>query len=282
MFEKIIHWHDNCIDLYQYRIERSNALKNNNILFDKNNFIATLTFNRPSHLNALNKETLIKLREIVKEIEKDDEVKVLVVTGEGKAFVAGADISEMKGMNPQESREFSYLGNEVFRRIELLEKPVIAAINGFALGGGCELAMTCDIRIASENATFGQPEVSLGITPGFGGTQRMPRLIGTSKAKELIFTGKIIKSQEAERIGLVNMVVPHNELILKSIEMANYIIKNSSVAVGYSKSAINRGLETDIETGIMTEQNIFGLCFANLDQKEGMEAFLEKRSPKFK
>ncbi|SHJ88744.1 enoyl-CoA hydratase [Dethiosulfatibacter aminovorans DSM 17477] len=257
-------------------------MKNNNILFDKNNFIATLTFNRPSHLNALNKETLIKLREIVKEIEKDDEVKVLVVTGEGKAFVAGADISEMKGMNPQESREFSYLGNEVFRRIELLEKPVIAAINGFALGGGCELAMTCDIRIASENATFGQPEVSLGITPGFGGTQRMPRLIGTSKAKELIFTGKIIKSQEAERIGLVNMVVPHNELILKSIEMANYIIKNSSVAVGYSKSAINRGLETDIETGIMTEQNIFGLCFANLDQKEGMEAFLEKRSPKFK
>lgn len=254
----------------------------NNLIIELNDGIMTVKISRPDALNALNTNMLSEINELIDSIERSSDVRAVIFTGDGKAFVAGADISEMKNKDSEKGRSFSQLGNEIFRKIELLEKPVIAAVNGFALGGGCELAMACDIRIASEKAKFGQPEVGLGIIPGFGGTQRMPRLVGAAKAKELIFTGRIINSNEAEKIGLVNTVVSHDELMLKAIEIVKTIIKNSSLAVGYSKSAINRGIETDIETGMLTEQNIFGLCFAHEDQKEGMEAFLEKRSAEFK
>ena len=174
------------------------------------------------------------------------------------------------------------MGASVFRKIELLEKPVIAAVNGFALGGGCELSMACDIRIASSKAKFGQPEVGLGITPGFSGTQRLPRLVGIGKAKELIYTAAVINAEEAYRIGLVNAVVAPDELLDKALEMANAIATKAQLAVRYSKEAINRGIETDIETGIDIETSLFGMCFATADQKEGMEAFLQKRNPEFK
>ncbi len=205
----------------------------------------------------------------------------MVVTGEGKAFVAGADIVEMKDKTSEEARVFAELGMRLFRKIELMEKPVIAAVNGFALGGGCELSMSCDIRLAGEKAKFGQPEVGLGITPGFGGTQRMSRLVGLAKAKELIFTAKMINAAEAEKIGLVNSVVPQEELMDKVMEMAKQIAQNSPMAVKYAKSAINRGYETDIETAMYIEKDIFGLCFASEEQTEGMTAFIEKRKPKF-
>lgn len=253
-----------------------------NLIVKLEDNIAIVGINRPDSLNALNYKVLKELNTFVDTISTDIGIRAVVITGEGKAFVAGADIGEMKNKNSEEARMFSQLGNQVFRKIELLDKPVIAAINGFALGGGCELVMSCDIRIASEKAKFGQPEVGLGILPGFGGTQRMPRIIGVAKAKELIFSGRIIDADEAGKIGLVNEVVPANELMERVIKAARKITNNSSLAVGYSKSAINRGIETDIETGMLTEQNIFGLCFAHDDQKEGMEAFLEKRSAKFK
>lgn len=254
----------------------------NNLIIELNDGIMTVIISRPKAMNALNTNLLTELNTLIDSIESSKDVRVVIFTGDGKAFVAGADISEMKNKNPEESRIFSQFGNKIFRKIELMNKPVIGAINGFALGGGCELAMACDIRIASEKAKFGQPEVGLGIIPGFGGTQRMPRLIGLAKAKELIFTGRIINSTEAEKIGLVNLVVPPEDLMLKAIEIANMIIKNSSIAVGYAKSSINRGIETDIETGMLIEQDIFGLCFAHEDQNEGMEAFLEKRSAQYK
>lgn len=207
---------------------------------------------------------------------------MLIITGEGKAFVAGADIREMQDKNLSESKKFAELGHEVFRKIELLEKPVIAAVNGYALGGGCELAMSCDIRIAGEKAKFGQPEVGLGITPGFGGTQRLARLVGTAKAKEIIFTTNMINSEEAEKIGLVNKVVPQDELMSETEEMAKKIAAQGQIAVRYSKNAINRGIETDIETGMDIERNLFSLCFTTEDQKEGMKAFTEKRKAEYK
>ncbi|SHJ71089.1 enoyl-CoA hydratase [Dethiosulfatibacter aminovorans DSM 17477] len=253
----------------------------NNIVFEKQNNIGVLKINRPKALNALNTETICELAQVVKEIKNDPEVKVLIVTGEGRSFVAGADIVEMKDKTPEEARTFAGMAMEVFREIELMEKPVIAAVNGFALGGGCELSMSCDIRIAGEKAKFGQPEVGLGITPGFAGTQRLPRLVGTGKAKELIFTAKMISAEEAEKIGLANAVVPQEELMDKAMEMANQILANSPMAVKYAKSAINRGYETDIETGMYIEKDIFGLCFASEEQTEGMTAFVEKRKPDF-
>ncbi|GAB6107375.1 hypothetical protein JCM19376_13310 [Fusibacter bizertensis] len=188
----------------------------------------------------------------------------------------------MKEMNAHEGRAFGQFGMHVFRKIELLEKPVIAAINGFALGGGCELAMCCDIRIASEKAKFGQPEVGLGITPGFAGTQRLARLVGTGKAKELIFTAYIITAEQALQIGLVNLVVTNDALMKSALTMAEKISSNAQLAVRYAKSAINRGSETDLETAMVIEQDLFGLCFATHDQKEGMTAFVEKRTPNFK
>jgi enoyl-CoA hydratase len=209
-------------------------------------------------------------------------VRVVVLTGEGKAFVAGADIAYMSNLNPDQAKKFSEDGSRLFRKIETLNKVVIAAVNGFALGGGCELAMACDFRIASVKAKFGQPEVGLGIIPGFSGTQRMARLIGLGRAKELIFTGEHIDAQEAYRIGLVNKVTEKENLLEETYIIAEKIKSNSRVAVKYAKESMNRGIETDIETGIAYENNIFGLCFASQDQKEGMNAFMEKRHPDFK
>jgi enoyl-CoA hydratase len=253
-----------------------------NLIVEKSDKICKISFNRPKALNALNTEVLEELDKLLDEIEKDDETFVVVFTGEGKAFVAGADIGEMKDKNLIEGKKFAQLGHKVFRKIELLEKPVIAAVNGYALGGGCELAMSCDIRIAGEKAKFGQPEVGLGITPGFGGTQRLSRLVGSAKAKELIFTADTISAQEAEKIGLVNKVVPQEELIIETMNMANKITSKGQVAVRFSKNAINRGIETDIDTALDIEINLFGMCFATEDQKEGMKAFTEKRKAEFK
>ena len=211
----------------------------------------------------------------------DAGIDVVVLTGEGRAFVAGADIAEMSAMTAAEGKAFGRLGADVFRKIELLPQPVIAAVNGFALGGGCELAMACDIRIASAKAKFGQPEVGLGITPGFSGTQRLPRLVGLGKAKELIYTAAVIPADEALRIGLVNKVVAPEALMDEALALAATIASKARLAVRYAKEAINRGIETDIETGIAVEASLFGLCFATADQKEGMAAFLQKRKPDF-
>lgn len=252
-----------------------------NIIVEREGNIGILRFNRPSVLNALDSNVLIELNDALEKIERDNNIYVLVITGQGKAFVAGADISEMKDKTPTEARKFGELGLSVFRKIELMEKPVIAAVNGFALGGGCELAMSCDIRIASEKAKFGQPEVGLGITPGFAGTQRLSRLVGIAKAKELIFTGDLIDAGEAHNLGLVNKVVVHEELMNETMNLANKIVSKAQVAVRYSKTAINRGIECDIETGMMIEKDLFGLCFATSDQKEGMTAFIEKRNASF-
>lgn len=253
-----------------------------NLILKKEGNVCFLSINRPNALNALNTQVLEELSIAIDEVEKDRDIYVLIITGEGKAFVAGADIVEMKEKSAAEARTFSQLGIEIFRKLELMEKPVIAAVNGFALGGGCELAMSADIRIAGEKAKFGQPEVGLGITPGFAGTQRLSRLVGTAKAKELIFTADIISAHEAERIGLVNKVVPQEELLSTALEMGNKIASKGQLAVRYSKAAINRGIETDIETGMTIERDLFGLCFATEDQKEGMSAFVEKRAPEFK
>lgn len=252
-----------------------------NILMEKKDRICVLSFNRPKQLNALNTEVLTELNSLIDVIAKDTEVDVVIMTGEGKAFVAGADIAEMKDMDIHEARAFGEFGGKVFRKIELLEKPVIAAVNGFALGGGCELAMSCDIRIASTKAKFGQPEVGLGITPGFAGTQRLPRLVGVSKAKELIFTGKVIGVLEAEKIGLVNKVVELDELMNEAMAMAKVIATKGQCAVRFSKAAINSGLESNLDSGMALEKELFALCFATEDQKEGMDAFINRRDVAF-
>jgi len=253
-----------------------------NILLSKEENITILTINKPSTLNALNIELLRELDAAIDEINQDDESYVLVITGQGKAFVAGADIAEMKDMTSEQARQFAELGSSIFRKIEIMEKVVIAAVNGFALGGGCELAMSCDLRIAGEKAKFGQPEVGLGIIPGFSGTQRLSRLVGISKAKELIFTGDIINAEEAQKIGIVNKVVPQQEVLQQAMKIGQNIISKGQIAVRYSKTAINRGAECYIETGMIIEKDLFSLCFANEDQKEGMTAFIEKRAPAFK
>jgi enoyl-CoA hydratase len=253
-----------------------------NLNFKKDGNIGILSINRPDALNALNSEVLRELNEAVDVIENDADIHILIITGEGRAFVAGADIGEMKDMDSAAAREFAKLGLSTFRKIELMEKPVIAAVNGFALGGGCELSMCCDIRIASEKAKFGQPEVGLGIIPGFAGTQRLSRLIGLGKAKELIYTADMIDANEAYRIGLVNKVVSKEDLMEEVLKLANNILAKGQLAVRFAKASINRGIETDIETGMAIERDLFGLCFATEDQKEGMGAFLEKRKPNYK
>lgn len=249
---------------------------------EKSEGVATLTISRPKALNALNSQVLDELNNILDDIKEDSEIDVIILTGDGKAFVAGADIGEMSSLTAEEGRQFGQKGLDAFRKLELLEKPTIAAVNGFALGGGNELAMSCDMRIASDKALFGQPEVGLGITPGFAGTQRLPRLVGLGKAMEIILTGNNIKADEALEIGLVNHVVPADELMDTAMELAKKIASNAQLAVRYSKEAINRGIETDIEAGMVTERDLFGLCFATEDQKEGMAAFLEKRKAEFK
>jgi len=243
---------------------------------------AILMISRASALNAINRETLIEIDNALTEAETDEQVYTLIITGEGRAFAAGADILEMKDLNPEEALLFCELGSRLFRRIELLKKPVIAAVNGYALGGGCELALSCDIRIAADDARFGQPEVQLGIIPGFSGTVRLSRITGLAKAKEMIFTGEQIDAQEAFRTGLINRIVPVGTLMDEAKKLAKKIEKNAQLAIRHAKSSINRGIETDIETAIVNENTFFGLCFSSSDQKEGMNAFIEKRSPDFK
>ncbi|SHI41366.1 short-chain-enoyl-CoA hydratase [Lutispora thermophila] len=252
------------------------------LTLSKDGNVGILTINRPEALNALNRSVLQELDAALDELANDKDVYVIVLTGEGKAFVAGADIAEMKDMTPEEAKEFAETGSRVFRKLETIDKPVIAAVNGYALGGGCELAMACDIIIAGEQAKFGQPEVGLGITPGFGGTQRLPRIVGTKIAKEMIFTGGTITAQEAQRIGLVNKIVPPNTSLQTAIEMAKTIASKGQVAVRNSKRAIDQGIETDIDEGVKVENQLFAKCFESVDQKEGMTAFIEKRKPNFK
>lgn len=254
----------------------------NNLLFEIKGSIGVITLNRPKALNALNYELLQELSSLLDNIGENASVQAVIITGSGeKAFVAGADIAEMQSKNAIEGRNFGKIGQAVFNKLENLPQPVIAAINGFALGGGCELAMACDIRIAAEKAKFGQPEVSLGITPGFGGTQRLPRLVGKGRAKELIYTGDIIDAPEAYRIGLVNKIVALDELMNTAQAMAEKIISRAPVAVQLSKAAINEGMNMDLTSAIAYEGEVFGLCFATADQKEGMTAFVEKRKANF-
>lgn len=253
----------------------------NNLIVEKNEGICVIKINRPKALNALNEEVLCELEWIFDDIKNDHSVKVIILTGEGKAFVAGADIVLMSKMTAGEGAVFSAHGNRVFRKIELLNKPVIAAINGFAFGGGCELSMACDLRIASTKAKFAQPEVGLGIIPGHGGTQRLPRIIGVTKAKELIYTGDIIDAEEALNLGLLNKVVEPEKLIDEAKALAARIIKNSMIAVAYGKEVINRGMQVDMDTALSMEANFCGMCFSTKDQKEGMAAFVEKRKANF-
>ena len=248
-----------------------------NVLIAKEGHVATITINRPKALNALSTDVLTDLNAALDEVAADQDVYALIITGAGeKSFVAGADIAEMKDKSVEEAAEYGKFGNAVFRKIETFRCPVIAAVNGFALGGGCELAMSCDIRVASENAVFGQPEVGLGITPGFGGTQRLARLVGAGIAKEMIYTARNIKADRAAQIGLVNKVVAAEELSATVMKMAQGIAKNAPIAVAYAKKAINNGLQTDIDSGIAIEVEEFSNCFATEDQTYGMTCFLEK------
>jgi enoyl-CoA hydratase len=274
-----------------------------NLLLSVDGGIGTITINRPKVLNALNTATLKELKAAALQMGSDDSVKVVILTGAERAFAAGADIAEMMPMNALQGAEYGRLGQDAFSAFEEMPKPVIAAVNGFALGGGCELAMACDIRLASKAALFGQPEVTLGVTPGFGGTQRLPRLVGRAKAKELIFTGEKIDADEALRIGLVNRVVDDwkrgedgailkNEkgkpvkddalLMAEARKLAGQIAANGELAVSLCKRAVNKGIEVDIKSGCAIEAEIFGLCFSTEDQKEGMKAFIEKRQAHFK
>ncbi len=248
--------------------------------FEQQGAVAILTINRPEALNALNSQVLSDLDEAITKVEASDNIHAVVLTGAGRSFVAGADIGEMKGFSAVDGKKFGVHGGGVFLRLENLSKPVIAAVNGFALGGGCELSMACDIRIASEKAKFGQPEVGLGITPGFGGTQRLPRIVGISKAMELILTAKVINAAEAERIGLVSAVYPPEELMGKAMELANAICANAPIAVAESKRCIRMGMQTDIATGSAFEAEAFGVTCGTEDKNEGMGAFLEKRAEK--
>ncbi len=242
--------------------------------------ITVMKISAPKSLNALNSTILKEIDSFVSGL--DATTRVLIITGDGeKSFVAGADISEMAHLNEPQGFEFGRLGAQVFRKIETLPIPVIAAVNGFALGGGCELAMACDIRIASVKAKFGQPEVGLGIIPGFSGTHRLPKLIGQGYAKEMIYTGKVIRADEALRIGLVNAIYEPEELMPKALEMAAMMLKNAPVAIRLAKQSINEGYDLDADGAIALENKLFGQCFATKDQKEGMDAFLNKRKADF-
>ncbi len=245
------------------------------------NRIATLTVNRPDKLNALNDATIAELGRAIDEVRTRDDIGGLIVTGAGRAFIAGADISELSSQTPTVAKARARGGQEVFRRFETSPKPVIAAVNGFALGAGCELALACHIRIASEKAKFGQPEVKLGTCPGYGGTQRLARLIGKGRAIQLITTAEMIDAAEAYRIGLVNKVVAPDALMNAAIEMLTGILANGPLAVALCIEAIDRGLEMSLEEGLVLEANHFGLLAASEDMAEGMKAFLEKRAPAF-
>ena len=249
----------------------------NFITYEQDGFVGVITINRPKALNALNSDVLKELNACLDGINLET-TRALILTGAGeKSFVAGADIGEMSTLTKAEGEAFGKIGNDVFRKLETFPIPVIAAINGFALGGGCEISMSCDIRICSENAVFGQPEVGLGITPGFGGTQRLARIIGIGKAKEMIYAATNVKAEEAYRIGLVNAVYPLEELMPAAKKLAGKIAKNAPIAVRACKKAINEGLDAVMDEAIVIEEKLFGSCFETEDQKEGMKAFLEKR-----
>lgn len=253
------------------------------IILEKTEHIAKLTINRPQQLNTLNVNVLKELECAIYEIKEAPQIYVLIITGAGeKSFVAGADITQMKDMSVSQAIEFASLGQRVFNSIENLPIPVIAAVNGYALGGGCELALACDIVFASKNTKFGQPEVNLGVIPGFGGTQRLPRIVGKNKAKELIFTGDMITADEAKEIGLVNKTVEPEKLMEEAENIAKKIISKGQVAVRHSKRAINYGIEAGLYPGLELEKTLFTNLFVTEDQKEGMSAFVEKRKPQFK
>jgi enoyl-CoA hydratase len=254
-----------------------------NLLYDIKDQIATITFNRPKVLNALNRKTVEELGDALNRAREDSAVRVLILTGAGeKSFVAGADINELAQRTPVDGKEFSLFGQEIFHRLETMGKPSIAAINGFALGGGCELALSCTVRIASKNARLGQPEVKLGIIPGYGGSQRLARLCGKGVAHELVLTGEMISADEALRIGLVNHVVELAELISTAEGIAKRIIANAPLAVKFAMEAVEHGMEMPQEEGLFLEATLFGLCCATEDMREGTRAFLEKRPAQFK
>lgn len=252
-----------------------------NLLFEIKDRIAFITMNRPSALNALDGATLSELDQVLNEVEGNADIKGVILTGTGKAFVAGADISQMAAYDPEQCRAYMSQAQKIFNRMELIEKPFLAAVNGFALGGGCEIAMACDFRYASDKAKFGQPEINLGIIPGFGGSQRLPRLVNPGVAKELIYSGAMIDANEALRIGLVNRVVEGDKLLEIATETMKTIVSKPATALRNAKVAINRGQDTDLYKAIELELELVSLLFATPDQKEGMKAFLEKRPAKF-
>jgi enoyl-CoA hydratase/carnithine racemase len=253
-----------------------------NVVYEKKGLLAYVTLNRPKVLNALNQQTWEELRAAFEDARDDADVRGVILTGAGdKAFIAGADIGELARINAVEAEQSSAYGQDVLNLVENLGKPVIAAINGFALGGGCETAMACTIRIAAENARFGQPEVKLGVIPGGGGTQRLPRLVGKGRALQLILSGEMITAQEAYRIGLVNEVVPAADLIPRAETLLKQILSNAPLAVKYSLEAVNKGLETSQTEGLALEASLFGLCAGTEDKTEGTQAFLQKRPAQF-
>jgi enoyl-CoA hydratase len=260
----------------------ASALKLENVLYEKKGPIAYVTINRPKVLNALNAKTIFELRSAFKDARDDSEVRGVIFTGAGdKAFAAGADISEMANDTPLTAEQKTRAGQALTDLIENLGKPVIAAVNGFALGGGCELSMASTIRIAAETARFGQPEVKIGIMPGYGGTQRLPRLVGKGRALQLILSGEIIDAQGAYRIGLVNEVVPAASLLERAEAVLNQFISNAPVGVKYSIEAVNKGLDASLADGLLLEASLFAICAGTEDKKEGTSAFLAKRAPKF-
>ena len=260
----------------------ASALKLENVLYEKKGPIAYVTINRPKVLNALNAKTISELRSVFEDVRDDSDVRGVVFTGAGdKAFAAGADISEMANDTAVSAEEKTRRGQTLTELIENLGKPVIAAVNGFALGGGCELSMACTIRIAAETAKFGQPEVKIGIMPGYGGTQRLPRLVGKGRALQLILTGEVIGAQEAYRIGLVNEIVPAADLITRAEAILGQINSNAPLGVKFSIEAVSKGLEGSVAEGLLIEASLFAVCAASDDKKEGTSAFLAKRPPRF-
>jgi enoyl-CoA hydratase len=254
-----------------------------NIKLEKKNQIAYITIDRPKVLNALNMATMQEIKQAFADAKQDVDVRVVILTGAGeKAFVAGADIGELSQHTPVSAKEYTHQGQAILDAIENLGKPVIACINGFALGGGCELALACTMRLASENAKLGQPEVKLGLIPGYGGTQRLPRLVGKGVAMQLVLTGEMISAQEAHRIGLVNEVVPAGELIARAEAIAAKIIANAPLAIQYAIEAVNHGLDLTLADGLFLEATLFGVCCSTEDKNEGTKAFLEKRPAQFK
>jgi len=257
-------------------------MKYKNIIVEKDGSVGIIKMNRPKALNALNMETIVELLDAVNSLSTDESTKAAVITGEGKAFIAGADIKEMKDMTSLEAKEFAAMGHQLMHAIEASSVPFIAAVNGFALGGGCELMMACDICLASDKAVLGQPEIGLGIHPGFGGTQRLPRHIGLLKAKELLLTGRNVKAEEARGLGLVNKIVDSESLMDETMKLAQSIAGKSSVQIGFIKELVNKGIHIDLKSACDLEISYFSTSFSTHDQKEGMTAFVEKRKPAFR